>query len=189
MIRIVAKQAWILYNRIITRFEGNKSKLTISRAGSATVAIENPVHRGRRTTIPDDINYLRCELQLLATKRCAGVGRVVDAKLCVPEIGVGAENTKTEGEAKRVVRDQEREISAREAPKIDVFPMQNSSSHGARRVAWTARNRESSMAPVSLSFPALRLSLSLFLVRLAFYHHHRLRHLRPEQNRERYRSN
>lgn len=66
------------------------------------------------------------------------------------------------------------------------IPYAKQQKHGASS-SWTARNRESST--VSLySVLSPRPSFSP-LVRLAFYHHQRLRHLRPEQNRERYRSN
>lgn len=101
---------------------------------------------------------------------------------------LGAESTKIE--ARRVVKrereqKEERDLWTRSAENWCI-PYAKQQKHGASS-SWTTRNRESSTVSLH-GILSPRLSFSP-LVRLAFYHHQRLRHLRPEQNRERYRSN
>lgn len=95
----------------------------------------------------------------------------------------GGEETEREEEGGKK---RKREIREREAPKIDAFPMQNS-----RSTALVVAGQHATENPLrSLSTGLLHPRPSFSpLGRLAFYHHQRLRHLRPEQNRERYRSN
>lgn len=99
---------------------------------------------------------------------------------------------------------RDREICEREAPKIDAFPMQNSRSttllvagqHATGNPLLTSVSLSLSISP---SFPLARARYGMprpcpsfstaRTSRLLLHRHQRLRHLRPEQNRERYRSN
>lgn len=107
--------------------------------------------------------------------------------------------------ARRVEGGGDREIREREAPKIDAFPMQNSRSTTLLVAGQHATGNPlltSLSIYLSPSFPLARarygmprpcpsFSTARTYVSASIPHHtiSGLRHLRPEQNRERYRSN